>query len=50
MISISSVPPDVKYDTTCLLDPGDHPFIKHQSYVVYSKPRVESADTIKHAV
>ncbi len=34
-VSISSCRPDRRYDETCLLYPGDHPFIKHDSYVYY---------------
>jgi hypothetical protein len=29
-------------DKSCLLGPGDHPFIKHDSYVKYAKARIMS--------
>ena len=43
LVNISSVRKTVAfYDTTCVLLPGDHEFIKHESYVVYSEARIES--------
>mgnify|MGYP001025023401 CR=1 FL=1 len=36
MVSLSSIPKDRPYDATCVLHVGDHPFIKHDSYVAYS--------------
>lgn len=39
LVGIASIRPDEPpgYDKTCVLKPGDHPFIKHDSYVVYGK-------------
>jgi hypothetical protein len=32
----------VKCDRTCVLDVGDHPFIRHESYVAYNHARLHS--------
>ena len=32
VVNISSVSEDRDYDDTCILQKGDHPFIKHDSY------------------
>jgi hypothetical protein len=46
LLSISSVEPGEYYDPACLLHPGDHPFVKHLSSVMYSKAVVLSHDDI----
>lgn len=38
------------HDSTCLLEKGDHPFIKHTSYVQYESARQESATTLTQRV
>lgn len=50
LVSISSVKPGVPYDGTCILYAGDHPFVKHDSYVVYQKARLEEADKLLRGV
>jgi len=37
LLSVTSIKTDMHYDPTCVLAPGDHPFIKHPSFVFYSK-------------
>lgn len=37
VVNISSVPTAGPYDNSCVLRPGDHPFVRHQSYLVYSR-------------
>ena len=34
-------------DRTCLLDVGDHPFVKHLSYVFYAQAKISKADQIQ---
>lgn len=29
---------NLPHDASCFLDVGDHPFIRHKSYILYSKP------------
>jgi len=36
-VNISSVKMGVPYDSTCILTVGDHPFVRHDSYVVYER-------------
>jgi hypothetical protein len=50
MVSLSSVRAGVPYDATCLLHSGDHPFVKHESYIVYQKGRIEDADKLLRGV
>ena len=48
-VNISSVPTDlesISYDTSCILRPGDHPFIIRDSYVFYEKAAIFGADTV----
>ena len=35
LINVSSIDPDIPYDTTCCLEAGVHRFIRHPSYVAY---------------
>lgn len=50
MVSISTIRPGIPHDAACVLYAGDHPFVKHRSYVVYQKPRLEAADTLLRGV
>lgn len=38
------------HDPTCILHTGDHPFVKHESYVVYQKARFEEAEKVLRGV
>ena len=50
MVSLSTVRQGVPHDPTCILYAGDHPFVKHDSYVVYQKARLEEADKVLRGV
>jgi hypothetical protein len=50
MVSFRSLAPDLPYDQTCLLNKGDHPFIKHPTWVDYGKARIEAAAAIERGV
>lgn len=50
MVSLSSVRPGMPNDPTCILYPGDHLFVKQDSYVVYQKARLEETDKILRGV
>jgi hypothetical protein len=50
MVSLSTIRTGVPHDPTCILYVGDHPFIKHESYVFYQKARLENADKILRGV
>ncbi len=40
----------VGLDDTCLLDIGDHPFIKHRSFIAYNCARVTPVSAIEEAL
>lgn len=50
LVNITSVYPDQPFDSTCLLDVGDHPFIKHPSYVYYRKADVYASTSLSAGV
>lgn len=39
-----------KYDDTCILEPGDHPFLTHHSYVLYRSTRLMEVKRIKQCL
>lgn len=41
LVNLSTVRQGVHFDATCLLQPGCHPFVKVESYVLYRSARVE---------
>jgi hypothetical protein len=50
LVNITSVPNGCSYDSTCILKPGEHRFIKHESYVYYAKARIEAANALLRGV
>lgn len=50
MVSLSTVRSGIPHDPSCVLYAGDHPFVKHDSYVVYQKARLEDADKVLRGV
>ena len=46
MVSVSTHLAGLPADDTCHLFAGDHPFIKHKSFVEYDKARVYAADKL----
>lgn len=50
LLSVTSIKPGIPIDPACLLDVGDHDFIKHPSYVYYRKPRIELASSVEQYV
>lgn len=43
LVNISTVHAMKHHDSTCVLDVGDHEFIKRKSYVYYARARIEPA-------
>ena len=35
LLNVTSIDPDIAHDPTCCLEPGEHKFIKHRSYIAY---------------
>ena len=50
MVSLSSVKSGVPHDPTCILYPGDHPFVKRESFVLYARARIEMADKLLRGI
>jgi len=42
LVPICSIRPDGKHDRSCILQTSDHRFVRHESYLDFSKPRVLS--------
>ncbi|MEL5876056.1 hypothetical protein [Cereibacter sphaeroides] len=48
LLSISSIKEGIWHDSTCVLDPGCHEFVKRPSFVLYAKAeRVRAQGLIK---
>lgn len=43
MVGVTTLHPNVHHDTACILLPGCHPFIQHDSYIAYRYTRLEPA-------
>lgn len=50
MACVVSVKDGVQHEDCCLLGPGDHPFIQHDSFVDYRFTRLEFADDVQGRV
>lgn len=49
MVSVCTIR-DNRFDKTCILRPGEHDFIEHESYVAYAYSRIEPADKLSNGV
>lgn len=50
MVSASTARDGVPYDSACVLDKGDHPFIQHPSYIAYRQIRMDSVAHVEGMV
>ena len=50
IVSVSTYRTGLPADLTCKLFSGDHPFLKHESYVDYSSARIIGADKLTNGV
>lgn len=50
LTSLSTLNTELPHDPTCILHPGDHPFINRDSYVSYSTSRIQEAAKIVDGV
>ena len=50
LTSLSTLDTALPHDPTCILHPGDHPFIVRDSYVSYSSSRIQEAAKIINGV
>lgn len=47
MVNFSTVYREGKYDKSCILYPGDHPEVKHKSFMVYEEAKIKSYKEIE---
>jgi len=50
LVGVASVQERLPHDPTCLLYLGDHPFIRHKSYVNYAFARIEPVGKLVNGV
>jgi hypothetical protein len=50
LVSLSTVRPGIPHDPTCVLQPGCHPFVKHESYVLYRRARIDPVAHVQKLV
>lgn len=50
LVNFATVPNSIEYDDTCIVEPGEHKFIQHRSYVYYRMARIEAADKLMRMV
>lgn len=49
-VNVSSVKEGLPYDNSCVLKAGDHPLIKHESYVYYKEAVVYKVDLLRQRI
>ena len=50
LVNLTSIHANVPHDPTCGLMVGDHPFIRHPSYIAYEFARIEMASDLSNRV
>lgn len=50
LLSVSTIQAGIHHDPACMIKAGEHPFITHDSYVVYRRARTTSATLITKCV
>lgn len=50
IVSASTFRPNLPADSACKLFAGDHPFLKHESYVDYGSARIITADKLMKGI
>ena len=50
MVNFSSIRPALPFDAACIVESGEHPFIRVRSYVHYRGARVEPAHHVEECV
>lgn len=49
-VNLSTVNNLIDYDKTCILKIGEHPFIKHDSYILYRKAAILGVNSISRNI
>lgn len=50
LVNLSTVRQGISCDETCVLAASCHPFVKHESYVVYARARIDPAEHLQRLV
>ncbi len=50
LVGVSTIHPGIPHDPACELFAGDHPFIRHKSFVYYAQARIEASQKIVDGV
>jgi len=50
VVNISSIEEELDFDNSCILDIGDHPFVKRPSSIYYRKAEILGADSISRNI
>lgn len=50
LANLSSVKPNRMIDDTCLVAAGEHPFVQHDSFILYRSAQLQSAQRIGNMV
>jgi hypothetical protein len=50
LVGVSTLRAGLPHDPTCTLYPGDHPFIRNDSYINFRHARIECADKLVRGV
>lgn len=50
LVSLCSVLPDRYHDPSCILGPGDHPFITRHSYIYYADTWIKAVSNVENGV
>lgn len=50
LVNISSVKPNARFDNTCLIQAGEHPFVRHASYISYADAVVKNSEDLDQFV
>lgn len=49
-VNISSIKAGIEHDTTCILAVGDHPFVRHPSFVYYKNANILGSVTVSQRI
>jgi hypothetical protein len=49
-VNVSSIKPNILQEEECLLSTGDHPFIRHSSFIMYSRADIFGAVAIARSI
>lgn len=49
-VNVTSIKPEIEHDPACILDVGDHPFIRHPSYIYYKKADIWGLVTTSQSI